>query len=107
MRDGGSPLTGDCCRFFLERVLRDRRNGRVGDVPIPYAKLDDLICAELTTVRPLNLVGLRGDYLVKKGVSTDAIRASSHRLGQHSLPITKTLTASAQSNANGSVGIDI
>jgi hypothetical protein len=30
---------------FLERVLRDLRNGQIGDVPIPYAELEELICA--------------------------------------------------------------
>lgn len=67
---------------FLERVLRDRRNGRPGDVPIPYPKLEQLMCAEITIVRPLNLVDLCGDNPVKMGVPTDAVRASSHRLGQ-------------------------
>ena len=67
---------------FLERVLRDLRNGRVGDVPVPYAELEQLMCAEIVTARPLNLVDLRGDNLVKMGVPTDAVRASSHRLGQ-------------------------
>jgi hypothetical protein len=67
---------------FLERILRDLRNGRLGDVPIPYAELEQLMCAEITTGRPLNLVDLRGDNPVKMGVPTDAIRASSHRLGQ-------------------------
>jgi len=38
--------------------------------------------AEVTTVRPLSLVDLRGDNPVRMGVSTDAVRASSHRLGQ-------------------------
>jgi len=67
---------------FLERVLRDLRNGQLGDVPIPYAELEQLMCAEITTVRPLNLVDLRGDNPVKMGIPTDAVRASSHRLGQ-------------------------
>jgi RES domain len=67
---------------FLERVLSDRRNGRLGDVPIAYAELEQLMCAEIVTARPLNLVDLRGDNLVKMGVPTDAVRASSHRLGQ-------------------------
>ena len=67
---------------FLERILRDLRNGRLGDVPIPYAELEQLMCAEIVTARPLNLVDLRGDNLVKMGVPTDAVRASSHRLGQ-------------------------
>ena len=67
---------------FLERVLRDLRNGQLGDVPIPYAELEQLMCAEVTTVRPLSLVDLRGDNPVRMGVPTDAVRASSHRLGQ-------------------------
>jgi hypothetical protein len=67
---------------FLERVLRDLRNGRLGDVSIPYAELEQLMCAEATTVRPLNLVDLRGDNPVRMGVPTDAVRASTHRLGQ-------------------------
>jgi RES domain len=66
----------------LERILRDLRNGRLGDVPIPYAELEQLMCAEIVTARPLNLIDLRGDNLVKMGVPTDAVRASSHRLGQ-------------------------
>ena len=28
---------------FLERVLRDLRNGQLGDVPIPYAELEQLM----------------------------------------------------------------
>ena len=40
------------------------------------------MCAEIVTARPLNLVDLRGDNLVKMGVLADAVRASSHRLGQ-------------------------
>jgi hypothetical protein len=67
---------------FLERILRDIRNGGLGDVPIPYAELEQLMCAEIVTARPLNLVDLCGDNLVKMGVPTDAVRASSHRLGQ-------------------------
>jgi hypothetical protein len=74
---------GSSLKFcFLERILRDIRNGRLGDVPIPYAELEQLMCAEIVTARQLNLVDLRGDNLVKMGVPTDAVRASSHRLGQ-------------------------
>ena len=67
---------------FLERVLRDLRNGQIGDVPISYAELVQLVCAEVTIDRPLNAVDLRGDSPIKMGVPTDAVRASSHRLGQ-------------------------
>jgi hypothetical protein len=46
------------------------------------SSLSKLMCAEITTGRLLNLVDLRSDNLVKMGVPTDAVRASSHRLGQ-------------------------
>ena len=64
---------------FLERVLRDVRNSQIGDVPISYAELEQLVCAEVTIDRPLNAVDFRGDSPIKMGVSTDAVRASSHR----------------------------
>jgi hypothetical protein len=35
------------------------------------------MCAEIVTARPLNLVDLRGDNLVKIGVPTDAVE---HRI---------------------------
>ncbi|MFY9984155.1 MAG: hypothetical protein WAM44_04525 [Chthoniobacterales bacterium] len=50
---------------FFERVLRDRRNGRLGDLPMPFAEFEQLTCAEITTARQLNLVDLRSDCLVK------------------------------------------
>ena len=40
---------------FLERVLSDRRNGRGGDLPIPYAELEQLTFVERMAVWPLNL----------------------------------------------------
>ena len=67
---------------FSNECLRDLRNGQLGDVPIPYAELEQLTCAEVTMARPLNTVDLRGDNPIKMGVPTDAVRASSHRLGQ-------------------------
>ena len=65
---------------FLERVLRDQRNGRIGDIPIPYTELEQLVCAEITVIRPLKVVDLRGDCLVRMGVPTDAVRASRFRV---------------------------
>ena len=46
------------------------------------ASLSKLMCAEITTGRPLNLVDLCGDAPVKIGVPTNAVPASSQRLGQ-------------------------
>ncbi len=67
---------------FLEAVLRDRRNGKVGDIPIPYAELQSWTCADIAATEPLTLVDLRGDGLVRMGVPTDAVRASRHHWGQ-------------------------
>ena len=61
---------------FLERVLRDLRNSRLGDVPIPYTELEQLICVQVRIVRPLNAVDLGSDCPVKTGVPTDTVTAS-------------------------------
>ena len=62
--------------------MRDRRNGRLGDIPIPYTELEQLVCAIITVVRPMKVVDLSGDSPVRMGVPSDAVKASSHRLGQ-------------------------
>jgi hypothetical protein len=78
------------CAARLVRDLRfdeHRRKGRPGDVPIPYAELEQLTCAEIVTVQPLDVVDVRGDCPIKMGIPTDAVRASSHRLGQQWSPL--------------------
>lgn len=67
---------------FLEVILRDRGNGRLGDWPIELAELELWTCASINVDKPLRLVDLRGDALIRMGVPTDAIRGSSHALGQ-------------------------
>ena len=67
---------------FLEGILRDKRNGRLGDLLIAYSELTERVCAEIELREPLKLVDLRGDNLIKMGVPTDAVRASSHKLGR-------------------------
>ena len=66
------------CAARLVRDLRfdaHRRKGRPGDVPIPYAELEQLTCAEIVTVQPLDVVDVRGDCPIKMGIPTDAVRA--------------------------------
>jgi hypothetical protein len=67
---------------FLEAILRDKRNGRIGDLLIGYSELENRVCADIELRDPLSLVDLRGDGLIRMGVPTDAVRASSHNLGQ-------------------------
>jgi hypothetical protein len=46
---------------FIETILRDRRNGVVGDYPIEEAELIERQYAEIVATSSLNLVELRGD----------------------------------------------
>ena len=68
--------------YFLETILRDRRNGRLGDWLVEAAELDHWSCAEIAVAAPRRLVELRGDAPARMGFSSDALRASSHGLGQ-------------------------
>ena len=67
---------------FLEAILRDRGNGRLGDWLVEAAELDGWSCAEIVVDVPLKLVDLRGDGPARMGIPSDALRASSHSLGQ-------------------------
>ncbi len=67
---------------FLETILRDRGNGRLGDWLVEVAELDLWSCAEIVVEVPLRLVELRGDAAARMGIPSDALRASSHGLGQ-------------------------
>lgn len=67
---------------FLETILRDRGNGRLGDWLVEAAELDLWSCADIVVAAPLRLVELRGDAPARMGIPSDALRASSHGLGQ-------------------------
>src|SRR5215217_3817662 len=45
---------------FAEVILRDRGEGRVDSVPISYAELEALTCAEIELAQDLRLVDLSG-----------------------------------------------
>ena len=75
--DSASAADREDCAARLVRDLRfdaHRRKGRPGDVPIPYAELEQLTCAEIVTVQPLDVVDVRGDCPIKMGIPTDAVR---------------------------------
>lgn len=67
---------------FLEAVLRDLRNGVVGDYPIDEDELRCRIHAVIEVVTPLHLVDLRSDGLVRMGVPTDVARGSKQTLAR-------------------------
>jgi len=67
---------------FLEAVLRDQRNGFVGDYPIEEDELHNRMFSEIEFTTPLQLVNLRGDGHVRMGIPSDAVHASDQRAGR-------------------------
>ena len=67
---------------FLEAVLRDRRDGTAGSLPIQEDELDVRRFADVEVVAPLRLVDLREDQAVLMGVPSDVHRSSRHTLGR-------------------------
>jgi hypothetical protein len=67
---------------FLEAVLRDRRNGAIGDLPIEEAELRDRHYAEIEVAARLRMVDLRDDGGIVMGVPTDVAKASSQTLAR-------------------------
>ena len=66
---------------FLEAVLRDSRNGAVGDYPMDERELHVRRYAEIEITAPLSLVDLRGEGAIRMGVPSDVARASSSEPG--------------------------
>ena len=60
---------------FVEAILRDRGEGRVDPMPIPYAELEGYVCAEIAIEQELRLVDLCGDGGLRMGVPTDVVGA--------------------------------
>ncbi len=67
---------------FLEAVLRDRRDGAIGDLPIEEAELHGRHYAEIEIALPLKLVDLRDDGAIVMGVPTDVGKAASQTLAR-------------------------
>lgn len=67
---------------FIEAILRDRRNGIVADYPIDETELATRNHAEVEVTTALTLVDLRGDGLIRMGIPSDAVGASSQKLAQ-------------------------
>jgi hypothetical protein len=68
---------------FLETLVRDSRNQNPGSLVIPLDELDRYVHVPITIDQPLDVVDLRGGNPITMGIPTDAVRARSHRHGQH------------------------
>ncbi len=67
---------------FLEAVLRDRRDGIVGELPIEEKEIYARRYAEVETIADLSLVDLRDDNAIRMGVPTDVARSSRQSLAR-------------------------
>ncbi len=74
----GSTLKG----CFIEAILRDRRNGAVGDYPIEEAELLQRRYAEIVVTSPLSVVDLRADGRIRMGVPSDVVGATRQTLAR-------------------------
>jgi RES domain len=67
---------------FLEAVLRDQRNGAVGDFLLSEQELRARRFAEIAIARELTLVDFRGDAAIRMGVPSDVVRGSQQSLSR-------------------------
>ena len=67
---------------FVEAILRDRRNGSIGDYPIDEAELIRRRYAEIVVTSALRLVDLRGDGPIRMGIPSDVVGSSRQALAR-------------------------
>ncbi|MCK3781125.1 RES family NAD+ phosphorylase [Ensifer sesbaniae] len=79
----GVVYLGDTLKVcFLEAVLRDRRDGLVGDLPIEEKEIYARRYAEIETIADLRVVDLREDHAIRMGVPTDVAKSSRQSLAR-------------------------
>ncbi|MER9648698.1 RES family NAD+ phosphorylase [Mesorhizobium sp. M0199] len=79
----GVLYLGDSIKVcFLEAVLRDQRDGVVGDLPIEEKEIYARSYADIEAITPLKMVDLRGDRAIIMGVPTDVAKAASQTLAR-------------------------
>lgn len=65
---------------FVETLLRDRGDGRTGELPIAEAELDDWWCARIRVAARLSLIDLTsGPKRLLMGVPSDVVGATDQR----------------------------
>jgi hypothetical protein len=67
---------------FLEAVLRDQRNGVIGDLPMAETELYARHYAQIEVTTRLTLVDLRDDGAIIMGVPSDVAKATSQTLAR-------------------------
>ncbi|NEI59430.1 RES domain-containing protein [Rhizobium leguminosarum] len=96
---------------FLEAVLRDRRDGLIGDLPIEEKEIYARRYAEIETIAELSLVDLRDDHAIRMGVPTDVAKSSRQPCVLLGACVPRTSVASRgiiyPSRLNGHTNIDV
>ena len=67
---------------FLEAVLRDRKDGVVGELELEEQELDERRYAEVEAAAPLRLVDLRENNAIAMGVPSEVMRGVRQNLGR-------------------------
>ncbi len=67
---------------FVETILRDQRDGIVGELEIAESELTDRHYSEITVREPLRLVDFGDDGLLQMGIPTDIARGRNHALAR-------------------------
>ncbi len=67
---------------FLETMLRDDRDGIVGQIAIAESELDDRRYSEIRVREPLRLLDLTGDGPVRMGIPSDVARGRRQALAR-------------------------
>ncbi len=67
---------------FLETMLRDERDGIVGQIAIAESELDDRRYAEIRVSQALRLLDLSGDGPVRMGIPSDVARGRRQALAR-------------------------
>ncbi|MBW9116383.1 RES family NAD+ phosphorylase [Rhizobium cauense] len=79
----GVLYMGDTIKVcFLEAVLRDQRDGLIGDLAIAESDLHNRQYAQIEVIAPLKMVDLRDDGAIKMGVPTDVAKSSKQSLAR-------------------------
>lgn len=79
----GVLYLGDTLKVcFLEAVLRDQRDGSIGDLPMEESELHARHYVEIEVAAPLKMVDLREGGAIVMGVPTDVAKASSQTLAR-------------------------
>lgn len=79
----GVLYLGDTLKVcFLEAVLRDRRDGLIGDLPIEEKEIYARRYAEIEVTADIRLVDLREDHAIRMGVPTDVAKSSRQSLAR-------------------------